>query len=73
MADLFDSRLAATVCQSLAGGPAPANSMAPTIERHCYDVGPGCPQDGLQQRLDEARARLRCNPPPLGAPLRWSI
>lgn len=73
MADLLDSRRMATVGQAMAGGSAPANTVAPTIERRDYDVGPGCPQDDLQQRLDDARARLRCNPPQLGAPLRWSI
>ena len=71
MADLFDSRAMATVRQTVAA--ASVNAVVPTIERRDYDVGPGCPRDDLQRRLDEARARLRVNPPTLGVPLRWSI
>lgn len=56
-----------------AGGAGHAQTVVPTIEQHGYDVGPGCPEDDLRRRLDEARARLRLDPPKVVAPLRWSI
>jgi len=46
---------------------------APIIDPRAFDVGPNCPQDDLQRRLDEARARLLLSPPKPGPPLRWRI
>ena len=71
MDELFDDSRVTAVRHT--GGIGPGMPAAPMIERRGYDVGPGCPQDDLQRRLDEARVRLRLHPPPLAAPLRWSI
>lgn len=50
-----------------------AGLKLPPIDGRNYDVGPNCPVDELQQRLDAARALQRLNPPELGPVRRWSI
>lgn len=73
MAEGLDASGTTAVRETDADWSAPAKFMAPMIDRRDYDVGPGCPRDELQRRLDEARARLRLHPPKLAAPLGWSI
>ena len=73
MAEGLDASATTAVRETDADWSAHAESAAPAIDGRGYDVGPCCPRDELQRRLDDARARLRLDPPTLGAPLRWSI
>lgn len=73
MAEYFDDSGPTTVRQTGALCLGHTESVVSTIDRRDCDVGPSCPRDDLQRRLDDARARLRLDPPTLGAPLRWSI
>jgi hypothetical protein len=73
MAEGLDDSGTAAVRQIVSGWSEHAEPVARTTDQRDYDVGPYCPRDDLQRRLDEARARLRLTPSTLGAPLRWSI
>lgn len=59
--------------EALADGLGETGPTLPLIDPRAFDVGLDCPQDDLQRRHNEARARLLLNPTELGPPLRWQI